>query len=694
MKMIHFLAPLLLISMAALGQVRTSTPPGPQLGVIGGAANQPFNLIIDSDLTSDVGDVPAFGLAATYQALGRINLLGAITTTANLYSAGCAQALLNYNYGQSNALVIGNYNGTPRTGSWINNITTSTYTTICANEFTQPFGNLNTNYAGHVASYRQMLFSAPNNSVRIVIIGTMSSYADLLNSAGDSISPLTGPQLVAQKVNEVVFQGGIFPTESGGATFTASATFSNVLVVTAVASGTLSVGDSIVGSGVTDVPRITTTPGTPTGNYGLTSFQNFSSRTIFTCTTFNVCEDVPAAQYVVANQPASVPMLWLDDRLGQSVSVGPPTGADQSISPYRRSFVAAGLSSQFAWDLEAVYVAVQGNGPYFSTSPLGAISVDSLGNTAWTAGSPNNQAYIEYASGAVVLNLQGELKQLFALSSGTFPESASYKAPTSSFVGTPGLLALYQPSNPNAVFTSGGNVTGLADLSGNQRNANIPTLMGGSNPAATAPTITASANNGLQALTFDGVHNALGIDSVAQVLSGSATPFDIYMVVSVSTVPTTSVGAFLDLTTTGQATHFLNRIAMIGFSSGLQCARVGNPGSGSYNNPANPLTANVWVLVECSYNPNQASSIWNTAVVSSSGIAIFNPFRGGLSTDAAVLPLNIGRIGGSYEDNGEGNLNLAFSVQEIAVIGRVLYGKEKQQKLRYLATRYGLTFTF
>jgi hypothetical protein len=189
----------------------------------------------------------------------------------------------------------------------------------------------------------------------------------------------------------------------------------------------------------------------------------------------------------------------------------------------------------------------------------------------------------------------------------------------------------------------------------------------------------------------------MAIDGVALALSGNASPFDIYMVVSIPTVPAGTPGFFLDLTTTGQATHFLNRISMIGISFGLQCARVGSSSATSYSTKS-PLSANIWFVVECSHNPQLPSTTWNIGVVGAGAIfglgGPFNPFTGGGTTDSQPLTLTLGRIGGSYEDDGEGNFNLNFNLAEVAIVNRVLGGSERTQKLRYLSRKYGLGLTF
>ncbi|MEM9548667.1 MAG: hypothetical protein AAGA77_21960 [Bacteroidota bacterium] len=61
-----------------------------------------------------------------------------------------------------------------------------------------------------VALYREILASADDESITIVVIGTMHNFADLLKSQGDQYSPLSGVELVKTKVEQVVTMGGNF----------------------------------------------------------------------------------------------------------------------------------------------------------------------------------------------------------------------------------------------------------------------------------------------------------------------------------------------------------------------------------------------------------------------------------------------------------------------------------------------------
>jgi hypothetical protein len=81
------------------------------------------------------------------------------------------------------------------------------------------FGDQTSRFGDAVAAYRRVLVAAANKAAVILIVGAASSLAALLASPADDISPLTGAQLAATKIGEVVWQAGEFP--GGGGTFNA-----------------------------------------------------------------------------------------------------------------------------------------------------------------------------------------------------------------------------------------------------------------------------------------------------------------------------------------------------------------------------------------------------------------------------------------------------------------------------------------
>ena len=65
-----------------------------------------------------------------------------------------------------------------------------------------------------VALLRRLLASAEDDSIVIVQVGFSTNLAALLDSPGDSVSPMTGKELAARKVRLVSVMGGAFALES------------------------------------------------------------------------------------------------------------------------------------------------------------------------------------------------------------------------------------------------------------------------------------------------------------------------------------------------------------------------------------------------------------------------------------------------------------------------------------------------
>lgn len=62
-----------------------------------------------------------------------------------------------------------------------------------------------------VTLYREILAESTDENLLIVTVGPLKNIENLLESEGDSISPLSGVELVEKKVREFVIMGGEFP---------------------------------------------------------------------------------------------------------------------------------------------------------------------------------------------------------------------------------------------------------------------------------------------------------------------------------------------------------------------------------------------------------------------------------------------------------------------------------------------------
>jgi hypothetical protein len=167
---------------------------------------QPVNIIIDSDMAISADDVGDHAMMWALVNKGEVKVLAEICSSANDFSAPTMWVIANY-YGHPDVPIGAHKGATPI----LENSATSMYTQQIRDQFGKP-GDTRANYPDPVPVYRQALAGAPDHSVVIVANGFYQPLQALLQSPADSISPLTGMQLVAQKVMRLVSGAGWFPS--------------------------------------------------------------------------------------------------------------------------------------------------------------------------------------------------------------------------------------------------------------------------------------------------------------------------------------------------------------------------------------------------------------------------------------------------------------------------------------------------
>ncbi|KAI1426228.1 inosine/uridine-preferring nucleoside hydrolase [Xylaria sp. FL1777] len=168
------------------------------------------NLIIDTDLFSDVDDVGALLLAATSP---NVNLLAVNVNYPSTFSALAASAVLaHYGYPEVPIGIRRPLTNVTFFDAWSYKV--GEYASKVA--FHWSGGSLPWDRAEDawdpVALYRKVLAEAEDGSVTIASIGFLENLSGLLNSTADSYSDLAGRELVARKVSELVIMGGGYPS--------------------------------------------------------------------------------------------------------------------------------------------------------------------------------------------------------------------------------------------------------------------------------------------------------------------------------------------------------------------------------------------------------------------------------------------------------------------------------------------------
>lgn len=170
----------------------------------------PVPVIVDTDIFSDADDVGALATAFALQLDGEADVvaIGVNTRTSRPAVATdswkCAAAVAQF-YGFGNVPIGSDM---PDNGTDTN-----------SPDFVGPCSQLASPSTPApdtaVNVFRRALVAQPNGSVVMVETGYEENLSALLNSPADSISPLNGRELIAQKVKSLVIMGGGYPSRSG-----------------------------------------------------------------------------------------------------------------------------------------------------------------------------------------------------------------------------------------------------------------------------------------------------------------------------------------------------------------------------------------------------------------------------------------------------------------------------------------------
>ena len=163
--------------------------------------SQPVKVIYDTDMESDVDDVAATAILHVLADRDEAEILATVVSSANPWSAPCLNAINTF-YGRPNLPI-----GVPK-GKAPNRKSVYAQSVAEAYPHSVPTSD---SLPDAVQVYRRVLANQPDSSVVIVTVGYLTNLSHLLHSLPDDISPLSGMELVRQKVKEYVCMGGRFP---------------------------------------------------------------------------------------------------------------------------------------------------------------------------------------------------------------------------------------------------------------------------------------------------------------------------------------------------------------------------------------------------------------------------------------------------------------------------------------------------
>ncbi len=174
--------------------------------------NQGIKILLDTDMGSDCDDVGALAMLNEYANQGKIELLGVIYSSGAIpYGTGIIEAINKY-YSNDNIPIGANYDKT--VGDTVDKMQAeklSKDTAAYKNRLIK-----NTDAMEQTKLTRIILSKEPDNSVVYVTIGHTRGLYDLLVSEPDSISKLSGVDLVKRKIKKWVALGALNALNSEG----------------------------------------------------------------------------------------------------------------------------------------------------------------------------------------------------------------------------------------------------------------------------------------------------------------------------------------------------------------------------------------------------------------------------------------------------------------------------------------------
>lgn len=163
----------------------------------------PVKIIFDTDLGPDYDDVGALTFLHAMADSGKAEILATVSSNKHRLVAPCIEIINGYFGRPELSLGAPKGRGVSLTASqhWPDSLTEKYPHTILSTD----------NVPDAVTVYRKILSAQPDTSVTIVTVGFLTNLANFLKSQPDTLSPLSGEELVLKKVKMLVSMAGSFP---------------------------------------------------------------------------------------------------------------------------------------------------------------------------------------------------------------------------------------------------------------------------------------------------------------------------------------------------------------------------------------------------------------------------------------------------------------------------------------------------
>ncbi len=157
-------------------------------------------IIFDTDFGGDVDDLGALAMLHHFIDKDACELLGIMCMSTEQYAVSAIDAVNRF-YKHPN-IPIGTRKGNGEFIDWC-------YSKPIADNFPHTLNQETAKDA--TLLYRQLLAHSEDSSITIVTVGPLKNIQNLINSPSDSISNMTGKELIEKKVKAFVIMGGKFP---------------------------------------------------------------------------------------------------------------------------------------------------------------------------------------------------------------------------------------------------------------------------------------------------------------------------------------------------------------------------------------------------------------------------------------------------------------------------------------------------
>lgn len=169
-------------------------------------AHAQVNVIFDSDMGPDYDDAGAITLLHNFADEGKANILATIAST-KYENVAAVFSVFNTYFNRSNIPIAVPKGEALELRDWQH------WTDSIVKNYPHAI-NSNKDVPDAVALYRRILAIQPDKSVTIITVGFLTNLKNLLQSKPDMLSPLSGEQLITQKVKHLVSMAGKFPEGS------------------------------------------------------------------------------------------------------------------------------------------------------------------------------------------------------------------------------------------------------------------------------------------------------------------------------------------------------------------------------------------------------------------------------------------------------------------------------------------------